>query len=671
MGNRSFEKFLSILLKIFRYCCIFLGTMSSFCICLMMFASFAKQLQSLDVKIPLTSNKQSTSHLNSNSLDESIDITTHTDANPNSPCFSCKNWGKHINWKDSYLKLNDYIPLWGSYRPDIYFGMKTTKESPYQLVTGIFWNNGINKYSSDFRHSTKQDELTNFYWTRNNGRTYGIEDLIDEKYDMHIKASFIVPLTPESPSWIQRIEVNRISESNNEKSVFFYFGIEASERNQIQDYLKESQLSFTSVFIHTKEDNVIYSFGGKSSISNSFILQIRLPLDANSNETCQYPSSESCLISSNLTSLSYFGDHGNKDSLAAMEDIQNEIKYTRSSNLIQENGQFNNQLHNETTCLFLNLKSSLFSFSMDVILFDNLNYDINSKLDFDEKAIELSSWNDMNTLLSQEEHNFQETFDKIFHNNSTINTNEFDGINIRDYSQLALSNVLGGIGYFYGIPVLGDAIPISESGKKLSTSNSLTTSIQDHEVISLFTATPSRTSFPRGFLWDEGFHQLVISQFDPILSLTIINSWMNSMYIFTNEDNSKDDEICSTGGWIPREMILGDIARSKVPNEFVIQRVDIANPPTLFLVLEKLLHQHQQRPFIFEFQLILQQLYPKLQKWLRWFEDSQKGNVNGLYRWRGRSIDDKKVLPNTLASGLDDFPRSPYPSFGKLRSYYY
>lgn len=38
-------------------------------------------------------------------------------------------------------------------------------------------------------------------------------------------------------------------------------------------------------------------------------------------------------------------------------------------------------------------------------------------------------------------------------------------------------------------------------------------------------------------------------------------------------------------GWIAREQILGDEARSKVPAEFQMQYPHYANPPTLFMVL--------------------------------------------------------------------------------------
>jgi mannosyl-oligosaccharide glucosidase len=55
----------------------------------------------------------------------------------------------------------------------------------------------------------------------------------------------------------------------------------------------------------------------------------------------------------------------------------------------------------------------------------------------------------------------------------------------------ALANLLGGIGYFYGpIRIL----------------NETDGTWYYDEPAGLFTATPSRPYFPRGFLWDEGFH---------------------------------------------------------------------------------------------------------------------------------------------------------------------
>lgn len=62
------------------------------------------------------------------------------------------------------------------------------------------------------------------------------------------------------------------------------------------------------------------------------------------------------------------------------------------------------------------------------------------------------------------------------------------------FTREVLSNLLGGIGYYYG-PVL-----IKSKGGK---------DARYDEPAPLFTGCPSRSRFPRGFLWDEGFHLMI------------------------------------------------------------------------------------------------------------------------------------------------------------------
>lgn len=64
----------------------------------------------------------------------------------------------------------------------------------------------------------------------------------------------------------------------------------------------------------------------------------------------------------------------------------------------------------------------------------------------------------------------------------------------------------------------------------------------------LLSGTPARAEFPRGFLWDEGFHQQVICKWDAQLCQHIISSWLHTM---------------DPSGWIPREQIRGDEVRGK------------------------------------------------------------------------------------------------------------
>lgn len=208
---------------------------------------------------------------------------------------------------------------------------------------------------------------------------------------------------------------------------------------------------------------------------------------------------------------------------------------------------------------------------------------------------------------------------------------------------------MGGIGYFYG----DDRVNASSAPPGSKTKLDYTTK---HE---LFTMVPSRSFFPRGFLWDEGFHLLVVMEWDLDLALEILQSWLSLM----DED-----------GWIGREQILGAEARSKVPVEFQVQNLDYANPPTLYLVVEAFMEMASQNKKYHgaqsdhldarAAQLFLAQIYPKLKKHYEWWRRTQKeessylthgGHVYHGYRWRGQSG------THVLTSGLDDYPRTNPP----------
>ena len=156
--------------------------------------------------------------------------------------------------------------------------------------------------------------------------------------------------------------------------------------------------------------------------------------------------------------------------------------------------------------------------------------------------------------------------------------------------------------------------------------------------------------------------------------LQIVKSWFNLM----DED-----------GWIAREQILGDEARSKVPAEFRIQYPHYANPPTLFIVLDSLidkLHLNERQgvsqadvpddirsAFVENSDLALsylRSLYPLLRRQYFWFRKTQSGEIRSYdreafsmkeaYRWRGRTEQ------HILTSGIDDYPRAQPPHPGEL-----
>ena len=101
-----------------------------------------------------------------------------------------------------------------------------------------------------------------------------------------------------------------------------------------------------------------------------------------------------------------------------------------------------------------------------------------------------------------------------------------------------------------------------------------------------------------------------------------------------------------------------DEARERVPEPFIVQKNDRANPPTLFLALDTLIDEGHIKD------AQLEALYPRLVAWFNWFNSTQLGPIPSTYAWQGRHIGDQnlELNPKTLTSGLDDFPRASHPT---------
>ncbi|PSR88880.1 hypothetical protein PHLCEN_2v5029 [Hermanssonia centrifuga] len=286
---------------------------------------------------------------------------------------------------------------------------------------------------------------------------------------------------------------------------------------------------------------------------------------------------------------------------------------------------------------------------------------------------------------------YNERFDVVFPVPSSYPSS--DAAALKEFSKALTSNLIGGVGYFYGTSIVDRSFSYEwdqddsgnvddekggEKGAKLT------------EPRALLTATPSRSFFPRGFYWDEGFHLLHIGEWDNDLSLAILKDWVDLI----------DDD-----GWVAREQILGEEARSKVPAEFQTQVPNYANPPTLTMAVTAFINRlkasssgpsaqdlgmdfgmgnqipldsanaspigvHSQYLNDPELALsYLKSIYNPLKRHYDWFRRTQRGQIKQYarkarsrteaYRWRGRSQD------HVLTSGMDDYPRGP-PHAGEL-----
>lgn len=444
------------------------------------------------------------------------------------------------------------------------------------------------------RHECREnDELKSYGWVHHTGRNYGKQLIQDDLHGALLSTSFYRMDNgfPDSQSsWRVVVENTDTSDAkiNGTVDAFFYL--------------------FLDCYIPTRHTDCGTSRGALLSASVKSTGEIKLDGvlgDHGSNFRISVGTSKGSSAPSFYTSIEH--------NLADMEStIMNERLRLGRNGILEF--KFDNVLKRESALVVFHARVRGGEF-----------LEVNFQT---EKAEDNSA---TNTALSMDlalqfEARFESTF---LLSQKNLHDVPFNISEIK-FAQAALSNLLGGIGYFYG----QHAIETNKGQVKYS------------KPISLYTAVPSRSFFPRGFLWDEGFHLLLVLRWDREIAKDIISHWFSSM-----------DEAT---GWIPREQILGSEAVRRVPREFLKQNAEHANPPTIILAVESLLGSDAKiddgdKQFLIS-------MFPYLQKWYNWFVTNQVGATKDTFRWRGRSSLDGKLNANTLASGFDDYPRASEPS---------
>lgn len=486
--------------------------------------------------------------------------------------------------ENSSSPLLDPDRFWGTYRSNLYFGLKT--RSPRSPVFGMMWLTEFTRQMPPpLRHWCNQgDNLQRYGWLKHDGIKFGVQEIEESHYT--IRTEFVKrPGGDYGGDWTARVKfIPKHTQRSVVVSLMFYLALDGS--GTLQTSTIQNRLKSISAFTEELGDFELKFSKSSSSYQKYHYLVTYAPNLDILTETVQ--------------------NHFQMETWDKGKALPYFVLGGRSVPRDSPGGP-NFVVYQVTATLPMEME----------ILFESQSFKRPNSLQGET----------FTALLNKHIEDFDNQFENRFHlSEKGLKTEEIN------FAKAALSNMIGSIGYFYGSSTVKSAYT-AEPVKYWNTP--------------LYTGVPSRSFFPRGFLWDEGFHNLLIVQWNPAISRDIISHWL---------------DLINIDGWIPREQILGSEARRKVPAEFVVQHNTNANPPTLFLPLQKIIKQLvlSNKP---EDRAFLKAVYPRLKAWYAFYNETQVGNLPGSYRWRGRDPFVKRELnPKTLTSGLDDYPRASHPT---------
>lgn len=564
----------------------------------------------------------------------------------------------------SFEEYTDQSLFWAPYRPNCYFGLRprNVDEAPFQL--GIMWfDNSRTDGVTRLRHFVDQgDHLNKYGWEVYDPRLGGREVIIDEDNNLNLTIYFTK--TRNGQNWAVRLHGEPIdADKKTTASIILYMN-------------QNGESSKSKLFKVGSTGSKSMNFHGTSPELGEYDISV----SRNSDKLFKDRSLPSMEIAPgcDASKTSHLSMNVPDDSVWKARDVfQTLLADSVQAILESQPADFQTSLIPSvfTVRNIYGLPPGNFHYLQNT--FDNSDpngFELDVVYNKVKDSQKISSPEEVSSLISYTLDEVNARFNRHFQFSSQDEEH-------RKFAMETLSNLLGGIGYFHGKQLVDRTTELDEDTFREIPLNHP----EEEGPLSLFTSVPSRAAFPRGFYWDEGFHLLQIMDYDFDLAVEICLSWFGLI-----EDS----------GWVAREVILGDEARSRVPDRFAVQNPNIANPPTLLLAFSEMLgraidqeNQNSMNRFGQEdagnknnqletnSELLItyaQKIYPKLLRHYNWFKSSQQSSINdyldvleedGLldkihinqtYRWRGRTV------THCLPSGMDDYPRAQPPDDSEL-----
>ncbi|CEM25414.1 unnamed protein product [Vitrella brassicaformis CCMP3155] len=552
---------------------------------------------------------------------------------------------------------------WGTYRPGVYFG--TRSRDPLSVLHGLAWSrpDGL-----EIHHDCKQDEkVRQFGWLEHDGASYGYQEIVDDRSHVLLHTSFAKHADRPGEIFHTRVVARPLAEDDTKAvSLLVYVGVEDESGHvvvdeQVTPFKTKDGKKHIDASGFTKSGKLRVGLTGSVPHKESGIGDFRSLVEVSAADgtaikvfyhSLSLDDEDDPAVKTVWNAEHHLSQHLKRKKVKAKTDAPTGGPSPPPAPQI---AVLQDTTDDSAKLVFLQL---LVKPPADGITIDTHFFTRASLEALDDATVNAllspSPSEYLTQLLDAKSAAFHDKYRRIFPVKPTGGGEDWP-TSYEKVAKAAFSNLIGGLGYFHG------PLPVAKGAKP--------------RTLTAFSAVPSRSFFPRPFLWDEGFHGMVISKWDSRVFLDVLVHWMGLM---------------DTDGWIPREPALCEEALTRVPEQFRLQSREVANPPSLVLPLMDLIDAAMENgkcavlsspddplvdnsaadcstPSAGESQwrqaidpallsAVASSLYPRLSQWYHFLKKSQASKTKGCYRWHQRTT------AHTYGSGFDDYPRGVLPT---------